>query len=50
MYYLGYAAFDSTKNKDVSICQHHWEKHCDEDDKFDIREHFSPVQVAKKQK
>ena len=47
--YLGYSAFAAT-NRDVNICQHHWEKHCAGNDKFDIKEHFYPTQVAKKKK
>ncbi len=47
---LGYAAFGSKRNKEVSICNHHWQKHCDDGDKFDIREHFYPTQVVKKKK
>lgn len=45
---LGYSAFGPGKNKDVSICEYHWEKHCDEKDKFDIVEHFYPIRVEKK--
>ena len=44
---LGYSAFGPKRNKDVSVCQYHWEKHCDDEDKFDIREHFYPTRVAK---
>ena len=46
---LGYSAFVNT-SKNVNICHRHWEKHCAENDKFDIREHFYPTQVAKKKK
>ena len=33
---LSYAAFGK-RTKDVSVCQHHWDKHCNDKDKFDIR-------------
>jgi hypothetical protein len=39
---LQYAAFGSEKSKSVSVCEHHWEKHCDDGDKFDIRRYFYP--------
>ena len=38
-----YAAFNddlTRKVSDVKVCQRHWEKHCDEKDKFDLRDHF----------
>ena len=38
---LSYAAFGK-RTKDVSVCQYHWEKHCNDADKFDIRLHFYP--------
>jgi len=47
---LGYEAFGPGRSKSVSICDFHWTKHCDDDDKFDIREHFYPSRVAKKKK
>ncbi len=47
---IGYSAFGPGRKKDVDICEFHWEKHCDDDDKFDIREHFYPTRVVKKKK
>lgn len=47
---LGYSAFGPKRNKDVRICEYHWEKHCDDNDKFDIRTHFYPPRVAKKKR
>jgi hypothetical protein len=47
---LGYSAFGPGRNKDVSICDHHWEKHCDDNDKFDLKTYFYPTRVAKKKK
>jgi len=48
---LQYAAFGSKRNRCVDVCDYHWEKHCDDADKFDIREHFYPSKkVAKKKK
>ena len=41
--YLSYAAFGARRTKDVSVCQRHWTKHCDDEDKFDLRTHFYPV-------
>lgn len=35
-----YAAFRD-KTKEVHVCEKHWEKHCDPEDKFDLREHFT---------
>lgn len=32
---------DLPKNKEVSVCEKHWLKHCDEDDKFDLKKEFS---------
>ena len=34
-----YAAFPNSF-KEVSICEKHWELHCDDNNKFDIRVHF----------
>jgi hypothetical protein len=45
---LSYAAFGPKRNKDVSICDYHWTKHCDDDDKFDIKTYFYPPRVEKK--
>jgi len=28
------------KQKDVDVCQFHWDKHCKDGDKFDLRTHF----------
>ena len=47
---LGYSAFGPQQTKDVDICNYHWEKHCDYADKFDIKDHFYPTQVEKKNK
>ncbi len=40
---LTYAAFGARRTKDVRVCEHHWAKHCDGGDKFDLRRHFYPV-------
>ena len=40
--FLGYAAFGPRRKKEVDVCMFHWEKHCDEGDKFDLRTHFYP--------
>ena len=40
---LTYAAFGARRTKDVSVCERHWNKHCDEDDKFDLVTYFYPV-------
>ena len=47
---LQYAAFGPGRTKSVGVCDHHWEKHCDDDDKFDLKQHFYPTRVAKKTK
>ena len=39
---LSYAAFGAKSTKDVDVCEHHWKKHCNEADKFDLRLHFYP--------
>lgn len=39
---LSYTAFGGKRKKDVSICQWHWDKHCNGTDKFDIRLYFYP--------
>lgn len=39
---LTYAAFGPRRKKDVGVCEFHWEKHCDEEDKFDLRTYFYP--------
>lgn len=44
---MWYAAFGPGRNKDVHICEYHWEKHCDEGDKFDLREYFYPSKGKK---
>jgi hypothetical protein len=44
---LGYSAFGPGRNKDVHICEYHWEKHCDDHDKFDLREYFYPSKEKK---
>jgi hypothetical protein len=39
---LTYAAFDkSWRIKDVEVCKLHWDRHCDEEKKFDLRTHFN---------
>ncbi|KKN92302.1 hypothetical protein LCGC14_0207930 [marine sediment metagenome] len=43
-FYLEYAAFKK-RTRCVSVCDFHWQKHCDEDDKFDLRDHFYPKKV-----
>ncbi len=40
--FLGYTAFGPRRKKEVDVCEYHWEKHCDEGDKFDLRTHFYP--------
>ena len=47
---LGYSAFGPRSKKDVSICEYHWKKHCDDDDKFDIKTHFYPLRIEKNKK
>jgi hypothetical protein len=37
---LTYAAFGGKRNKEVEVCQFHWDKHCKEGGKFDLRLHF----------
>lgn len=39
---IQYAAFGANRNKVVEICNNHWERHCDQVDKFDIRTYFYP--------
>jgi len=39
---LIYSAFGPRRNKDVSVCEYHWGKHCDEGDAFDLRSYFYP--------
>jgi hypothetical protein len=39
---LGYGAFGPRRTKEVGVCEYHWEKHCDEEDKFDLRSYFYP--------
>lgn len=46
-----YEAFGPRRKKCVDICGKHWEKHCDEEDSFDLVDHFyPPTRVAKKKK
>jgi hypothetical protein len=40
---VGYAAFGPQRTKEVGVCEFHWEKHCDEEDKFDLRTYFYPA-------
>ena len=44
---LTYAAFGARRTKDVRVCEHHWLKHCDDEDKFDLVTHFYPVSKGK---
>jgi hypothetical protein len=44
---LVYAAFGPERNKEVDICDYHWEKDCDDDDKFDIKKYFYPPKKEK---
>jgi hypothetical protein len=38
---LQYSAFEMDDHeKVVSICEKHWQKHCDEKDRFDIKKYF----------
>ena len=39
---VGYAAFGPRRTKEVGVCEYHWEKHCDEADRFDLKEYFYP--------
>ena len=34
---LIYAAFPDNLTLEVEVCDKHWEMHCDDKDKFDIR-------------
>ena len=47
---LVFAAFHFDEHLEVDICEYHWEKHCDDDDKFDLEEYFrsSKRKVRKK--
>ncbi len=47
---LQYEAFGPSREKKVGVCEYHWEKACDEEDKFDLVKHFYPTQVAKKER
>lgn len=47
---LIYAAFGEGRNKEVEVCEYHWEKHCDDDDKFDLHEYFYPSKSRRLQK
>lgn len=37
---LTYAHFPDFPHKQVEVCERHWAKHCDEDDKFDLKVYF----------
>ncbi len=39
---LLYAAFGARRTKEVPVCQQHWDRHCDDEDEFDLVEHFYP--------
>ncbi len=43
-FYLSYVAFGKGRTKEVVVCVNHWEKHCDDKDRFDIRTYFYPVE------
>lgn len=45
---LQYAAFGPKRHRTVSVCDYHWERHCDEVDKFDLRTYFYPDRKRKK--
>jgi len=45
---MQYAAFGSRRNRAVRVCNDHWEKHCSEVDKFDLRTYFYPKDKCKK--
>jgi hypothetical protein len=45
-----YAAFEHNSGLAVEVCDRHWEKHCDDNERFDLRKHFSAARVAKKVK
>ena len=45
---LQYEAFGPGREKKVGVCELHWAKDCDEEDKFNLVKHFYPPQVAKK--
>lgn len=40
---LTYGAFGARRTREVIVCERHWNKHCDDGDKFDLRTHFYPV-------
>lgn len=44
---LTYTAFGANRIKDVRVCERHWIKHCDDEDKFDLILHFYPVRKRK---
>lgn len=44
---IQYAAFGPGRSKVVEVCDKHWEKHCDEVDKFDLRTYFYPGDKSK---
>ena len=45
---LQYEDFGPRRQKVVSLCEYHWEKHCDDEDKFDVREYFYPSKKKRK--
>ncbi len=47
---LQYEAFGPGRKRQVGVCEYHWEKHCDEEDKFDLIGHFYLSQVDKRRK
>jgi hypothetical protein len=44
---LQYAAFGPDIDKSVSVCERHWEKHCNDGDKFDLKAYFYPSRRKK---
>jgi hypothetical protein len=46
---LTYAAFGGKRNKEIEVCQFHWDKHCGKD-KFDLRDCFSKEKKKGKKK
>ncbi len=47
---LTYAAFEGKGNKEVEVCQFHWDKHCKDREKFDLRDYFSKAKKKIKER
>jgi hypothetical protein len=45
-FFLFFAAFGPRRKREVAVCQQHWERHCDEEDEFDLIVHFYPPKEA----